>query len=62
MTKNLIKAVVKPLLKNDFPIIKNCLTKTNLKTKRNFQRKDRILSKQIATQKLPGKLYEDAPL
>ena len=62
MTKNITRVVVKPLLKNDLPIIKNYLTTTNIKTKRNFQRKYGILSQQITTQKLRGKSYEDALL
>ena len=52
MTKNIRGVVVKPLLKNDSPIIKNHLTTSNVKTKRNFQRKYGILSQQITTQKL----------
>ena len=62
MTKNITRVVVKPLLKNDLSVIKNYLTRTNIKTKRNIQRKYGILSQQIATQKLFGKLYEDASL
>ena len=62
MTKNIDRVAVKPLLKKDLPIIKNHLTTTHIKTKRNFQRKYGILSQQITTQKLPGKSYEDAPL
>ena len=62
MKKNITKVVVKPHFKNDLPIIKNHLTRTNIKTKRNFQRKYGILRQQITTQKLPGKSYEDAPL
>ena len=50
MTKNITRVVVKPCLKNDLPIIKNHLTTTNIKMKRNFQRKYGILSQQITTQ------------
>ena len=38
MTKNITRVVVKLLLKNDLPIIKNHLRTTNIKTKWNFQR------------------------
>ena len=62
MTKNIIRVVVKPHLKNALLIIKNNLTTTNIKTKQNFQRKYGILRQQITTQKLPGKFYKDAPL
>ena len=51
MTKNITRVVDKPLLKNDLLIIENHLTTTNIKTKRNFQKKYGILSQQIATQK-----------
>ena len=44
------KAVVKPLLKNVFQIMKNQLRTTNIKTKENFQRNYGILSQQITTQ------------
>ena len=54
MTKNITSVIVKPLLKNDVPIIKNHLTTTNIKMKRNFLRKYGILIQQITTQKLPG--------
>ena len=47
MTKNITRVVVKPCLKNDLPIMKNYLTTTSIKTKRNFQRKYGILSQQI---------------
>ena len=60
--KNITRVVVRPRLKNDFLIMKNHLTTTNIKTKQNFQRKYEILSQQITTQKLPGKSYEDAAL
>ena len=56
------RLVVKPLLKNNLPIIKNPSTTTNIKTKRKLQTKYGILSQQITTQKLLGKSYEDAPL
>ena len=62
MTRNITRVVVRPRLKNDLLIIKNHLRTTNIKTKRNFQRKFGILTQQITTQKLPGKSYEDAPL
>ena len=62
MTKNITRVVIKPRLKNDLPIIKNHLTTSNIKTKRNFQRKYGISSQQITTLKLPGKSYKDAPL
>ena len=58
MTKNIRRAVVKPLLKNDLPFIKSYLTTTNVKKKRNFQRTYGILSLEITTQKLPGKSCE----
>ena len=61
-TKNITKVVVKPLLKNDSPIIKNHLITSNIKAKQNFQRKCGNLSQQVTTQKLPGKMYKDAPL
>ena len=32
MTKNITRVVMKPLFKNDLPIIKNHLTKINMKT------------------------------
>ena len=35
---------------------------TSTKTKGSFERKYEILSQQITTQKLPGKLCQDAPL
>ena len=59
MTKNI---VVKPLLKNNSPTIKNHLTTSNAKTKHNVQRKYGILSQQITMQKLRGKWCEDVPL
>ena len=62
MTKNITRAVVKPLLKNDSPIIKTNLKTSTIKTKQNFQRKYGILSQEITTQKQPGKSYEDVPL
>ena len=62
MTKNITRVVVKPLLKNDLPIIKNHSTITNIKTKRNFEKKYGILSQEITTQRLPEKSYEDALL
>ena len=62
MTKNVTKVVVRSRLKNDLLIIKNHLTTTNIKPKRNFQKKFGISSQQITTQKLHGKSYEDAPL
>ena len=40
MTKNITRGVVTPLLKNDLQIRKSDLTKTNIKTKRNCQRKE----------------------
>ena len=62
MTKNITRVVVRPRLKNNLLIIKNHLIMINIKTKQNFLRKFGILGQQITTQKLPGKLYEDAPL
>ena len=62
MKKNITRVAVKPLLKNDPPIIKNHLTMSNIKTKRNFHKKCKILSQQITTQILPRKLHKDAPL
>ena len=35
-TTNIVRVAVKPLLKNGLPIIKNHLTTTNKKIKRNF--------------------------
>ena len=52
---------MKPILKNDSPIIKNRLTTSSRKTKRNFQKKYGILGQQIIKQKLAAKSYEDAP-
>ena len=61
MTKNITRVVVKPLLKNDSPIIKNHLTTSCRKTKRNFQNKYGILGQQIIKQKVAAKSYKDAP-
>ena len=60
--ENITRVVVKSRLKIDLPIIKNHLTTTYIKTKRNFQRKYGILSQQITTHKLLGKPYADATL
>ena len=39
ITNDITRVVVKPLLKNNSPIIKNHLTLSNANTKYNFQRK-----------------------
>ena len=48
MTKNITRVVMKPLFKNDLPIIKKSFNKDQYE---NFQRKHGILSQQIITQK-----------